>query len=648
MICMPKCKVSPAGCSLLPVLLSIHITFMFCPALPAQAPLYIARDFQAAIAQQTRTKTGRPGEAYWQNRAAYKIEVKVSPRNKLVEGKATVHYINRSPHTLSQLNLKIFQNVHLPGANRAEWTEDNFLTSGLFIEELKANGQKIDWRNEKVHGSEDPTNAWIDLPTPLQPGASINLEIRWHYTLQTSKSDHREGMVDDSALFCAYWYPRIGVYDDITGWDRIPANNQVEFYNDYNDYEVTVRTPPNFLVWATGELQNAAEVLAPAYLDRLREAATTDEIVPIVTNQDLRRGKITPQAGELVWKFRAENVTDFAFGVSDHFLWDAASILVDTTSGRRVNIHTAYLKSSTDFPEVARIAWECIRYFSTRMPGIPYPYPTLSIFNGHGQMEYPMMVNDNEMFSLDDTKALTAHEIAHTYFPFLVATNESAYAWMDEGWATLFEYYACTELYTLKHPEQAIYPGYYLRRYLADETPATEAPIFTPSHQLLGPAYGLNAYGKSAAAYLSLQYLLGRETFLRCLQTYAERWRGKHPSPYDFFFTFDDVSGQDLSWFWQRWFMAYNTMDLALTGYRREGEVVYIKVRNTGGKPLPIVLEVIAEDGPPRRFSFSPGLWKDTDEIELAIVNNGPVKAAELVWKDFVDVNSSNDRMEIE
>lgn len=629
------------------VLLMLLLAVGFTLNTFAQNPLYVARNFQSAMERNTRTAAGAPGPGYWQNRATYDIDVTIDPRGRQVGGRARIRYVNQSPDALSRLNLKLFQNVHRPETFRAGAVDDRFFTDGLFIDAVKVDEQTIAWNNGAVHRSEDPTNAWLYLPRAIQPADSVTLEISWHYTLQTSVSDHREGMVDSTALFCAYWYPRVAVYDDLNGWDRIPMNNQIEFYNDYNDYNVVIRTPRNYLVWATGELQNANEVLRAPYLDRLTASRTSDQTRSIVTEEDLEAGAVTLPKDQLLWRFRARNVNDFAFGLSDHFLWDATSIRVDSASGRRVHIQTAYSPKSVDFPEVAGIARECIRYFSDRKPGIPYPYPTLSLFNGHGQMEYPMMVNDNDMPTLDDTRALTAHEIAHTYFPFLVGTNESAFAWMDEGWATLFEYYVCTDFYTLRNPEQAIYPGYYLRRYLRDEQPATEVPIFTPSHHLLGTAYGLNAYGKSAAAYRALEHLLGPAEFQRCLHAYVDRWRDKHPSPYDFFFTFSDVSGRDLSWFWQRWFMRYNTMDLALVDYRQEGKTTYVRVHNAGGKPLPTILETTARDGRRERFTFSPALWENSDEAEVALAGAGQVVEVRLVWEDFVDVAPQNDRLKI-
>ncbi|MCO6478789.1 MAG: M1 family metallopeptidase [Phaeodactylibacter sp.] len=614
-------------------------------SLPAQPSLYMPREFLQAVENGARTLTGQPGPNYWQNRADYRIDALVKPAERRIDGRATITYTNHSPDTLWALNLKLIQNVHLLQARKASYVDPAFYTQGISLSNVRVDETAVDWNNGAIFQSEDPTNAWLSLPEPLLPGADVRVELEWNYQLQTSRREHREGMVDESALFAGYWYPRIAVYDEISGWDRIPHNIQTEFYGDFNDYDVTIRVPKGFAVWATGELQNGEEVLSPLTLERFLQSKESDIIVHIITKETLAAGQAVRPAEELAWHFTAENVTDFAFGASDHFLWDAGSIVVDSTTGRRASVQAAYPPETRDFDEVARIAREIIGYFSAEKPGIPYPYPTMTIFNGHGQMEFPMMVNDVDMYTMDDTKALTAHEIAHTYFPFLTGTNESAYAWMDEGWATLLEYFACTELYTLENPEQSIYPGYYLRNYVGIKGAEVDVPMLTPSHQLLAPAYQLNSYGKPAAAYLSLYHLLLEYYFLECVQEYVERWRGKHPQPFDFFFTISECSGEDLDWFWQRWFMEFHTMDLALVSYRQEDGALFVTVRNEGGLPLPIPLEVELEDGSSRHFRFNPVLWKEGDEIELEVPVEGKMRSIYLRWEDFRDVDPSDDRL---
>jgi hypothetical protein len=575
---------------------------------------YIPRDVRQAYDRQTRSTSGKPGERYWQNRAAYKIEVAIAPHLKKVTGTETITYTNHSPDTLASIYLKLIQNIHRPETFKVAFGEDkDFQTNGMIIESIKVNGKMTAWDNEKVWAGPDPVNAPIGLPAPLLPGGQITVDIHWEYELQTSEN-HREGMTDSTSFFCAYWYPRISVYDDVNGWDRVPFNDQIEFYNEFSDYDVTIRVPKNFIVWATGELQNADEVLEDRFVRLLTGTIVSDSPVKVITPADLRAGNITRNKPQLSWHFIAKDVTDFAFGSSDHYLWEASSVIADAVNYRRVSVQTAYKETSEDYPAVLEIARKSIQYFSSEMPGVPYPYPVMTVFNGFGQMEYPMMCNDVEQSSLDDTHTLTAHEIAHTYFPFLTGTNEGRYAWMDEGWATFLEYHACTKIFNLEDPFST-FPGYYSRHYLPNKTLEAEVPLLTPSHQMLSPSYGINAYFKAGSAYAALNSLLGDEMFKKCLQGYIERWRGKHPTPYDFFFTFNDLSGQDLNWFWKRWFMEYNTMDLSLVNVKasENGKKVTVTVRNDGGKPLPVTLVCTLADGSLKVVSHSPGVWKSAD-----------------------------------
>lgn len=515
----------------------------FIPIGIAQSPFYVSRDFQQAVVNGTRTWKGQPGPRYWQNRATYKMDVQVNPQLGHVQGTATIDYTNNSPDTLSGLNLKLIQNIHLPQAFHIGTTDPAFNTGGMVLNYIRANGKSIAFDNAAIAAAADPTNTWIELPSALLPGSKVQLEISWSFTLQRSAIEHREGMVDSTSFFCAYWFPRVSVYDDIQGWDQIPFNEQVEFYNNFGNYDITIHVPEGYVIWATGILQNPEAVLNKTYVERLQNSYQSDTPVHIVTTADIKKGDITPKGKTLLWHYTADEVTDFAFGGSNHFLWDGTSALVDSSAKRRVSIQTAYKPTSDDYPLVLDIARRTILYYSSQMPGIPYPYPKMTIFNGFGQMEYPMMCNDVEQPTLDDTHTLTTHEIAHTYFPFLTGINETAYAWMDEGWATFLEYHACTSAFKLNDARKT-YPMYYLGRYLTGTSPTEEIPMLSPSHQLLYPSYVLNSYGKPAAAYVALKHLLGEETFRRCLQGYVQRWRGHHPIPFDFFNAFSDLSGR--------------------------------------------------------------------------------------------------------
>ena len=174
-------------------------------------------------------------------------------------------------------------------------------------------------------------------------------------------------------------------------------------------------------------------------------------IVHIVDSATLASGAVTATAGPggtNAWRFRAEYVPDFAFAVSDHYLWDASSLVVDPASGRRVLIDAAYHPDSPDFYEVAEVARNSIDYMSRVFPGVPFPYPQETVFNGADEMEYPMMVNDRSIEDRMYMVSLTSHEIAHTYFPFYMGINETKYAWMDEGWASFIDFFITNLLHT--------------------------------------------------------------------------------------------------------------------------------------------------------------------------------------------------------
>ncbi len=617
------------------------------PSAPFAQPLYIPRDIEQAYQKQSRSLSGKPGDKYWQNRATYTIEAVVEPRSKRVSGTETILYQNNSPDSLRRIWLKLIQNIHRPETFKIYAGEDKaFLTTGMKIERIRVGGKTVEWNNEAVWSGPDPINASVALPSVLLPGSQVSIEIEWEYELQTSMN-HREGMTDSTSLFCAYWYPRISVYDDIYGWDRIAFNDQIEFYNEFSDYDVKVRVPNGFIVWATGDLQNADEVLEDRYVRLLTGAFVSNSNVPVITPEDLRKGQITKNQPYLTWHFKADDVTDFAFGSSDHYLWEASSVITDAEHYQRALVQTAYKESAEDYREVLDIAKKSIQHFSSEMPGVPYPYPVMTVFNGYGQMEYPMMCNDIEQSSSDDTHTLTAHEIAHTYFPFLTGVNESRYAWMDEGWATFLEYHVCTYRFELNDPAST-FPGYYGRRYLSNQSLDAEIPLLAPSHQLLAPAYSINAYFKAGSAYAALHALLGDELFRTCLQGYIERWRGKHPTPYDFFFTFNDLSGQDLNWFWKRWFMEYNTMDLALASVKAagHGKKIRVDVLNKGGKPLPATLVCSLTDGSTKTFSFSPAIWKEHNRFRTRLKLPAVVRKVELKDAVLLDADLSGNTWE--
>ncbi len=297
----------------------IRITFfltiisVFSFASSRAQSLYMPRDIKQAYEKGTRSMNGKPGANYWENHGRYNITITAMPPDRNIKGTETITYINNSPDTLRNANIKLFLNIHKPGAPRDNGASPDYLTSGVHIDECKVNGQNVPLRDDRFVF----TNMGLRLPKPLMPNDSMQLSFEWHYEI--SMRSGREGMIDSTTYFLAYFYPRVAVFDDYNGWDRMPFVESHEFYSDFNDYNVTINVPKNFIVVGTGTLQHPENLLQPIFLKRYNESFTSDPTVNIVTKQDWQAKNVTAQNEMNSWQFTANNIPDMAFGISDHF-----------------------------------------------------------------------------------------------------------------------------------------------------------------------------------------------------------------------------------------------------------------------------------------------------------------------------------------
>src|SRR5512146_1360931 len=558
-------------------------------AAPVQPPLYMPRNVKAAVAKGTRMLDGRPGAKYWQNHARYTITITALPPDRTIRGTEQIVYVNDSPDRLRRVGLKLFMNIHKPGAPRVGGAPPDYLTDGVHVDALTVDGQP-----QKFVDACCFTVAPVRLPAPLVPHDSVRLSFDWHYEL--AKATGREGMIDSTTFYIAYFYPRVAAYDDYNGWDRMDFTDAQEFYSDFNDYDVTVRAPANFIVWGTGTLRNAAEVLQPEYLRRFESSRTADQTVHIATKQELASRTVTAQAAYLGWHFTSTSVPDVAFGLSDHYDWDGGSVIVDSAAHRRASVQAAYNDTASDFHYMVQMAAHSLAWFSSQWPGVPYPYEKTTVFQGGAGMEYPMMVNDESYKDTTFADFVAAHEIAHTYMPFYMGINETRYGFMDEGWATTFEYLINQPI---MGPAAAanFYKQFRVTGWARDPSPVQDLPIITPGDVLSGSGLGSNEYGKASLGYLAMKDLLGDAMFRKCLQAYMARWHGKHPTPWDFFYTFDDVSGQDLNWFWTNWYFGNNYVDVAAKSVTKAPAGDRVTIDNVGGMAAPVDLDLTFADG---------------------------------------------------
>ncbi len=605
---------------------------------PTEHPLYMPRAVQQAYKKGTRSADGRPGPRYWQNRARYSMTVTAAPPDRTVKGTEQITYLNNSPDTLRRLMVKLFLNIHRPGAPRSDGAADAYLTSGVHIDAFAVNGAPAQWRDDPRSYTWRP----VTLPAALTPHDSVHLSFDWHYEI--SREAGREGMLDSTTYYLAYFYPRVAVYDDYNGWDTMDFTDQQEFYSDFNDYDVTVRVPANYVVWGTGTLVNASAVLQQDILRRFESSLTSDETVRIATNADMAAARVTQQNGVNAWHFTATNVPDMTFALSNHYDWDGGSVVVDDATHRRASVQAAYNDTAADFHHMVQFGRHAVGWLSRNWPGVPYPYEKSTIVQGSADMEYPMMVNDGSNADTTFSRFVAEHEIAHTYFPFYMGTNETRYAFMDEGWATTFEYLINQADTGREHADQ-FFKQFRVASWTRDPSPLEDLPIVTPADMLKGPAYGINAYGKPALGYLAVKDLLGDAEFKRCLHAYIDRWHGKHPTPWDFFNTFNDVSGKDLNWFWSNWFFSNDYIDLAVERVTKAGNRYTLVVGNVGGMAAPFDVRLHFADGSSQVVHETPAVWAANQrQATVALPVTKAVTSLELDGRIWMDADPSNNK----
>jgi Peptidase family M1 domain len=494
--------------------------------------LYQPRDVKMAYQKGTRTYNGTPGAIYWQNKGIYDIQLTAAPPDRNVKGSEQITYINNSPDTLKNLVIKLIQNIHKPGASRNGDAQADYLTAGVQIDACTVNGKSVTFKENNFHLT---WNA-LRLSSPLLPKDSVKLSFDWHF--QASKESGREGMLDSTSFYLAYFYPRVAVYDDYNGWDRATFTDMQEFYNDFNDYRLTVNLPKNYIAWATGVLQNPQEVLNKSFADRLVSSMTSNEIIHIATHEELNAKNVTQQKDWNNWLFTSSHVPDVALCISDHYIWDASSVVVDDVTKRRASVQAAYKDNAKDFHYMVGFAQHALDWFSHNWPGVAYPYPTMTVCQGFADMEYPMMVNDNTSADTTFTRFVAEHEIAHSYFPFYMGINEHRYPFMDEGWATTLELLIGRTESGIDKAEN-LYKQFRVAGWINDKEASEDLPIITPATAMSATGgYGNNTYGKPSLGYLAMIDYLGEEQFKKCLHAYMDRWNGKQPNSLGFLLHF--------------------------------------------------------------------------------------------------------------
>ena len=552
----------------------------------------------------TRTASGAPGHAYWQQRADYRIRVALDEAKRAISGSETVTYHNNSPDTLSYLWVQLDQNMFRSDSDnrnissypsRDAWRTAatpggqaglNYEAARFLVESRKFDGgfklgAVTDTSGRPLAHVVNKTMMRIDLPQPLKPGQRFSFDVAWSFNVpETNVLGRRMGFErfdkkgqDNNDLFeIAQFFPRMAAYYDAHGWQNKQYLGDGEFTLEFGDYDVEITVPADHIVAATGELQNADAVLTSAQRERLQRARTATRPVVIVTQAEAEANEKQRATATKTWRYKAKNVRDFAFATSRKFIWDAQGF---KKGGTDVLAMSYYPKEGNPLWEQYSTQAIIHTIDSYNQYSFDYPYPVAISVNGPvGGMEYPMIsFNGGRPTKDKKTGALTypknvkyglisviIHEVGHNYFPMIVNSDERQWTWMDEGLNSFMQFLAeqrWEEHYPSRRGEARNIVDYMKSR--------NQQPIMTNSESVTNR--GGNAYAKPATALNVLrETVLGRELFDFAFKEYAQRWKFKRPTPADFFRTMEDASGTDLDWFWRGWFYTTDAVDVSVDG----------------------------------------------------------------------------------
>ncbi len=547
---------------------------------------------------QYRSASGAPGPQYYQQQADYVMDIVLDDKNKKLSGYETITYTNNSPDVLEYLWVQLDQNVRsrdskspliqtsraasydMTGSFVNEHMSEGF-DGGFNIQEVKANGKSLDYTINR-------TMMRVEMAEDLKPGGDFTFSIKWWYNINDhvngrGRSGYEEFADGNRAYVIAQFFPRMAVYSDVEGWQNSQFWGRDEFALAFGDYEVSITVPADHVLDGTGALQNRKEVFSKEMMNRYDQAKKSyDEPVIIVTQDEADAASTSYDTNTKTWKFKAENVRDYAFATSRRFIWDMMAVKIGDNDIMAVSM----------YPKEGNPLWE---EWSTKVVAstlesysrmtFDYPYPkAISVHAKNQGMEYPMICwnygrPDEDGTYSERTKygmfGVVIHEVGHNYFPMIVNSDERQWTWMDEGINTFVQYVAEQD-FGEKYPE-AIAPN---KKYPSRRGPAKNivgymsgdqsslAPIMTKGLNTFN--FGANGYSKPATGLNILrETIMGRDLFDYAFKTYAQRWMFKHPSPEDFFRTMEDASAVDLDWFWRGWFFTTNVVDIGVKDVKK-------------------------------------------------------------------------------
>jgi len=545
---------------------------------------------------------------YFQQKVNYIIDVTLDDQNHTLEGMEYIDYFNNSPDDLDFIWFHIWPNAYkdnstqlskheLEGGNSEIYyaTEDE----RGYIDKLdfKVNGEKVKWEYHPKH---------IDicklfLNKPLKAGQSIRISTPFFVKIPSGKLS-RLGHVEQSYMI-TQWYPKPAVYDK-NGWHPMPYLSQGEFYSEFGSFDVSITLPNNYTIGATGDLQNQEEI------NRLNDlAAITDTITQF--SDDMSFPESDPNTKTL--RYIQENVHDFGW-FADKRYHVLKGVVELPHSKDTVTLWTMFTNNEADlWKNSIEYMHDAVYYYS--LWNGDYPYKHCSAVDGTiaagGGMEYPNVTVIGESGNAYYLEEVIMHEVGHNWFYGMLGSNERDHPWMDEGLNSFHE----LRYMRLKYPEYNMltndFPKFITKTldledytnkqmvgeliYFMNSWTAKDQPIELHSAKYTGLNYGGIVYSKTAIVFDYLMAYLGEEMMDKCTRTYFDRWHFKHPQPEDLKIVFEEVSGKDLSWFFNDMIKTTKQLDYSIINIKKESDDLLITLENKGDIAGPVIMSGIKE-----------------------------------------------------
>jgi len=598
-------------------------------------------------ATETRSASGKPGHNYWQNRADYKLNVSLDEDKNEITGTAEITYTNNSFDQLEFLWLQLDQNLFkkdsrgsalLPISGSRYGDSSSQFEGGYTIKSVQ-----IDGKNASYTISD--TRLQIDLEKELKArGGKAKITIDYSFVSPNYGADRMgvEPTKNGKIFTMAQWFPRMAVYDDIMGWNTLPYLGPGEFYLEYGDVVANITVPSNHYVVASGELLNQNEVYSKEQIKKWEQAKNSEKTVVIRSADEVNQAAKNVN-GTKTWKFKIQNTRDFAWASSSAFILDAARI--NLPSGKKSVAISAYpiesdgqdaWSRSTEYTKAS------IEHYSKQWSEYPY-LAAVNVAGNEGGMEYPGIVFCHMNSKGEGLWGVTDHEFGHIWFPMIVGSNERVHGWMDEGFNTFIN-----EISTKNFNQGEYHNPQSIQRMGSFLFGDNLEPVTTQPDNMRERNIGVLLYYKPGVGMRILrETILGEERFDKALREYIKRWAFKHPMPEDFFRTMENVSGEELSWFWRGWFLNKWTIDQGINSAKYvEGDFnkgVILKVENFGQLPMPTTIQVNFKDGTSQEVKLPIEVWKRNSEWTFKVPTNKEITTIQLDPKGALpDTNLQN------